>query len=306
MLRGTAAVQGVSGLSASGTLEAQLSSSGNWSLAGDDLVLSMAGFGQLSGDFAIERQAGSSAPVVWQPSVSISASQGSASTLTAGGSASSSSWLLSAASADGSRFREGSYSFSRAGGKAVTVSTLATGGAPLSDAALITALNLGLEQLYGSGSVTVSGSRSAGFTLSLGGAQAGQSLSDLVMQAPADPAASLSAGQVYVVAPTGSVAGTGPGGIGAGGGVQLAALPSGTAGSARSTPSSCWLPTATAASARAVGASATTANGPVRTAPIWAAPHLATPSWQPTCRRHSSSCWAVPMCGSPAAAAAVL
>ncbi|MBF0309022.1 MAG: LEPR-XLL domain-containing protein, partial [Magnetococcales bacterium] len=196
-LSGDGSVTGVDGLSLNGTLVTRFDNSGNLELAGA-VQVEVAGFASISGEFALSKKA---PEVIVADIISRAAEAGNSGSVAEsqrGGVKSTTLMTLSAISDDGLRFREGIYTFAY-GATSVNVSSLSADGLqPLADNAFAFRLQNGLQLLFGSGNVTVSGSRATGFTIEFVGALAGQAISGLTMTPPADPAEAADWGSAYV------------------------------------------------------------------------------------------------------------
>ena len=194
---GVAAVSGVDGLSLQGTLASRFDGAGNFQLAGD-VQLGVAGFANLSGEFAVTQQI---APLV-VPQLVISRAQtqavGSVNETLNGGQQSPTRLRLIAAGTglDGQAlFREGVYVFSHQGSSQSIDST------GLNDAQWAGALRAGLNLLLGAEAVSVSGSRSAGYEIALTGVGLnGRPVTGLVMTPPADASYKEDWGSISVTA----------------------------------------------------------------------------------------------------------
>jgi hypothetical protein len=189
-LSGAVALQGVAGISLSGTLSANYSSAGALQVAGQ-LRLGVDGFGELEGQFSIERVRELLALPREELVQVVAGASGSISQLVQGGSGQGAAyiWRLGGVA---ELPREGTYTW-RVGDASVQVASLDGSGRPLGDAALARALSSALESLpaIGSGNLTVSGSRANGFVLQLGAALAATN-PVLRLEPPADPGASVS------------------------------------------------------------------------------------------------------------------
>ncbi|MEX8494680.1 beta strand repeat-containing protein, partial [Sphaerotilus sp.] len=185
-LTGQGAVEGVSGVSFAGQMQARFNSStGNFELAGA-AAIGLDGFASLSGQFAVTQVA----PPVVVPQVVVvradTAAQGQVVESIPGGVHTDAVFTLT--SNEAGRFREGAYVFSH-GGVSVTIDSRADDGfTPVSDAVFSQRLRAGLGLLFGSGNVAVSGDRASGLRIAMTGALSGQTVTDLGMTPPADPA----------------------------------------------------------------------------------------------------------------------
>jgi hypothetical protein len=186
-LQGTILLSGVEGVSLSGQVDASFDSAGTLQVAGA-LNLSVDGVGSLAGNFSF---ASLPALLALPRQELVNAATGAHAVvlpLTQGGVRTGASYRLLLGGGDGLTSREGTYRFT-VGSETASVSSLQSNGQPLSDVLFAAALKTELEQLaaVGAGTLTVSGSRAEGFTLSFGGNLLGKALS-LTLQAPALPA----------------------------------------------------------------------------------------------------------------------
>jgi len=190
-LSGNAALSGVPGLGVAGTLTASFGSDGQMRAAGA-LRAVVDGFGEQEGQFNVERLPQLLALPRDEQITALAGAAATVSQLVDGGSGQGPRYTLQLSSSPQLPPREGLYRFS-IGQAQAQVSSLDAGGTPLGDAALASAIQVALEALQGvgSGNLSVSGSRSAGFVLQFAAALASEP-PQLVMEAPADPGATAS------------------------------------------------------------------------------------------------------------------
>jgi hypothetical protein len=196
-LTGSGVIEGVAGLSATGTLSARFNQD-TLELAGA-LALQLGGtggMGEVSGQFSVVKAPASYSVPVVETQTAEAGTLGSSTELVLGGQTTTTLLRWTVMPEGGRIAREGVYRFSL-DGQTVTVSTLAE-ALPVSDEVLAQRVQAALARLsaIGEGNVRVSGTRADGFSIEFVGARAGQSVAlaadavspGLWMEQPADPA----------------------------------------------------------------------------------------------------------------------
>ncbi len=188
-ISGSAEITGVDAISLDGDFAARFDSDGNLELAGA-VDLSVGGFVDVSGEFAVKKTAAASASPTWVNQPLVDTSAATVTEVTRGGLKTGSVFTL--AVSEDNRVRTGAYVF------AYNNSTARVTLDGTDDAVWRSRLTTALNALFGFGTVTVTGDRTAGFAVTLGGSQAGVAVTGLTVTPPADPSITADFGSTYV------------------------------------------------------------------------------------------------------------